>query len=156
MSKSIALTFLFLVGGVLSAQNLLDKRITVIAVDMKLGDVMHIIEERGQFSFSYGSKVIDETRTLTLRAEKRPVREILVKMFGDELKFKERGNYVILTKAPAGEKKYIDGYVEDSDGKPLANATLYDESSLLSANTNDYGYYRMKVPRRINTIQLSA
>jgi len=128
---------------------LLEQKITLAAEQKPLLEVMELLEKKAGISFSYSSGLIDEKKRVSVRAANRPLREILNKLFGPSIRFKERKGYIILSKVLDEEKKVIvAGYVETPDGTPVESATVYDNNSLVSANTNKYGYFELKIEKR--------
>lgn len=132
-----------------NAGPLLEKKLTLTVDKKSLGEVMGVLEKKAGFSFSYSSGIIDEKKVVSVRANNRPLREILTNLFAPAIRFKEKKGYIILSKVPENEKKMIvSGYVETADGRPIESATVYDNNSLVSANTNKYGYYELRIEKR--------
>ena len=134
---------------------LLERTLTLNVDNKKAVDVFADIEKQTGCSFSYNAALIPETRLVSVHANKRSTREVLDKMFTGEIHYKTKGNYIILTKAPA-KPKVIAGYVENAKGEKVAGASVYDESTMASATTNEYGYYEMKIKRDNPTMRLSV
>ncbi len=126
----------------------LERTVTLQLENKKMIDVLDEMERQASFSFSYNANLVDENRLVSVRANKRPIREVLKKLFDESVQVRERKNYLILSKAQPSEKKVVvGGYVQTPDGRPVKGATVYDENTLASANTNQYGYYEMKIER---------
>lgn len=135
---------------------LLEKRVSINAQHMPMKEVMDILEEQAAFSFSYSPSVVDESKMISVRAEKRPLREVLGKIFGTGVKVKEKGKYIILSEVKEEKKIVVGGYVENEKGEPISDVTLFDERTLVSSNTNEYGYYEMRIERRLDPLQVSV
>lgn len=149
----LCVLFFCLNSHVIYAQNnqsyLLEKRVTIHTDGKRLIDVMGILEKQAAFRFSYASGLVDENKLIILHFNERPLREVLNQLFAPELRFRERNEYIILSRVPSNEKKVIvSGYVRTPDGNPVQSATVYDSRSLVLANTNKYGYYEMKIEKR--------
>ncbi|MDZ7646942.1 MAG: carboxypeptidase-like regulatory domain-containing protein [Cytophagales bacterium] len=91
------------------------------------------------------------------------MRSILNEIFSGSMNYKEKGNYLILTRvAPAPVKNntiivVINGYVQDeSTGDKISNASVYDKHTLASAVTDDFGYFKLKMEKKSDSISLSV
>lgn len=134
------------------AQNtpILERRVTLQATEEKVPVVLNRIGVEGRFSFSYNAALIDESQRVSLQASNQTVREILHELFHDAFDYKEKGNHLIIQKAPdknvTPATLIISGYVEDGvTHARLADASIYDKKSITSVITDEYGYFRMKV-----------
>jgi outer membrane lipoprotein SlyB len=157
--KSLILVCLFSWSVCLGAQlPILERPITLEVTSKRVSEVFASIEEQAKFSFSYNAKLIPEEKVVTLSFRNRPIREVMKKMFGESLSYKQRGNFLIITKAPKIQvnEVIVSGYVEDKKGEPVPNTTVYDPTTLASANTNEFGYYEMKIERSEIPLELSV
>ncbi len=132
----------------------LERNVSVNADNKTVLDVLHIIESQVGCNFSFNSSLIADGRKVTVHQNNKTVRQVLDKIFIGTLQYKERGGYIILTKAIPN--KVISGYVENEKGEKIANASIYDVNTLSSATTNEYGYYEMKIKRDEQPLQLSV
>lgn len=118
------------------------------------------IGQAGNFSFSYNPALLPTNRTVTLRVVKRPVREVLGQLFGGSVRLRSRGNHIILLRAdePEQPKEFIlDGYIIDGQTSERVGAvSLFERTSLRSAVSNEYGYYRLKLPATLSAVQLEV
>lgn len=132
----------------------LERNISLNADNKNIVDVLHLIEKEIGCNFSFNSALIPEGKKVTVHQTNKTVRQALDKVFTGTLQYKERGGYIILTKAE--QNKVISGYVENERGEKIANASVYDINTLSSATTNEYGYYEMKIKRDDLPLQLSV
>src|SRR4030095_6423708 len=169
MKKFVSIVFL-ITGITFSclAQDLLSKNISIEVSGQQLSDVLEILSNKGDFYFSYNSKIIKKDSLVTLSVRNKSVREILGMLFNSSYEFKESGNYVIIRKAPirmtmvtkkalVEEKIYaVSGYVfDEQSGVPIHEASVYDRKQLISALTNDVGYFKLKLKSsKTNTVTL--
>jgi hypothetical protein len=79
------------------------------------------------------------------------------------MNYKEKSNYLILTKAPVLPVKnntvvvIINGYVEDrATGEKIPQASVYDKNSVTSAVTDEFGYFNLKLEKKTDSISLSV
>ena len=128
---------------------LLERPITLKVNNEKISNVLELIAKQGSFSFSYNSDILDADSRTNLWIFDKPVREVLNQIFKGTISFKVRKNYVILRKTESENPKNVltlSGYVFDSQtDKPLSKVSIYDRKSLISAVTNQYGFYRIKL-----------
>lgn len=138
----------------------------LISVDMRserLVNVLNAISREGRFNFSYSPSVINENSTTSLRVSNAPVREALNQLFRGTVTYKSRGNHIILLRADIPDEAdvpkhfYLDGYIFDSEtGQKLTQASIYEKTTLASAISTPYGYYRIKLPTALPTMRLEV
>ena len=154
----------FLTWGTLYAQSisLLESRITLRVTNERLDEVLRQLSNKGGFSFSYSPDVIDITSRVSLEANNLSVREILNRLFNGTISFKERRRHIILQKAEASAEKktdsfYLNGYVTDRvTGAKLPDASIYEPVTLVSTVSNQYGYYKIRLPAQPETLHLEV
>ena len=101
MKKIVGIAFL--VTGIsvsCAGQGLLSKSISLDVNRQRLDNVLEILSNRGDFYFSYNSKIVKKDSLITLSVRSKTVREILNLLFNNTYEFRESGNYVIIRKAP--------------------------------------------------------
>lgn len=133
------------------AQNIppLERIITLKINNEKLDNALKSISNVGNFSFSYNPNEIDINRRVSISVQNQPVRDVLNLVFNNTTTFKNRGNYIILKKNDEEPKKdfFVMGYVSDGEtGLKIEKASVYEPITLASAVTNQYGYYRLRIP----------
>src|SRR6185503_6583897 len=145
------------------ATPILERKITIAINDEKLPSALNRIGQLGKFSFSYNTALIQADQVITLEVREKSVREILNEIFKGSLRYKEKGNHIILTKAPVAKTSpnttvlIISGYVEDNEsGARVADASVYEKSTLTSSVTNEFGYYKIKLDRKEEPVSLSV
>ncbi len=141
---------------------ILERKISISANNEKITSVLNRIGQAGGFSFSYNSAIISAEQTVSLAITEKSVREILNEIFQGTMNYKEKSNYLIITKAPIPTAKnnivviIMNGYVEDSKtGEKIAQASVYDKSSVASTITDEYGYFKLKLEKKTDSIALS-
>lgn len=142
---------------------ILERSVSVSARNEKIPSVLNRIGQAAGFSFSYNSAIIDSNQEISVEAINQPVRSLLNEIFNESMNYKEKGNYLILTRAvPAPVKNniivvVIDGYVQDeTTGEKISNASVYDKRSLTSSVTDDFGYFKLKLEKKTDSISLSV
>jgi hypothetical protein len=151
------------------AQSLLDKRITIDANNQRLSEVLKLISSKGNFYFSYNSSIIARDSLISFSAYNRTIKQILDQLCGNQYKWQQSNNYVILRKAPitppeliasptpSAEKLYtVTGYVLNSEtGEKVGNVTIYEKQRLVSTMSDDKGYFKIKLKSRYSTASLT-
>lgn len=125
---------------------LLERAITIVLKQERTDNALKRISEQGGFIFSYNPAIIDVSKTVSFNFRNKTVREILDEMFDGMIDYRQRKNYVILTKNTSKDSHTVSGYVTDENtGERLKNVTVYDPATLTSAVTDDYGFFKLKV-----------
>lgn len=142
----------------LTAQNLLQRRLTMEVNGQRLDHVLEILSNKGDFYFSYSSGIVARDSLVSLKVNNRPVKEILQLLFNQSYEFRESGNYVIIRKAPirmtlvtqkgvTEDKIYsVSGFVYDEQsGTAIREASIYEKTILASALTNTEGFFKIRL-----------
>ena len=82
------------------AQTPLQKKISIQVKNQRLGNVLDIIGNAGNFNFSYNSNIIKRDSLVTIAFTNKPVKEILDFIFKTGYEYIESGSYIILRKKP--------------------------------------------------------
>ncbi|MBD0280450.1 MAG: hypothetical protein ICV81_21145, partial [Flavisolibacter sp.] len=152
-----------------AAQSILNRTVPLQVMNQRLGSVLELLSNKGNFYFSYNSNIIKKDSLVTLSASNKTVKEILDLLLPDNYEFRESGNYIIIRKAPiklalvtnkvVTEDKYyvVSGYVlDDITGHWIKNASIYEKRLLVSALTNDTGYFKIRLKSKIPTAALTV
>ncbi|MFD2574401.1 STN and carboxypeptidase regulatory-like domain-containing protein [Spirosoma soli] len=141
----------------------LERTINVVITNDRLDKALNAISHEGQFNFSYSPSIINEASIVSLRVANNTVREALNQLFRGTITYKSRGNHVILLRAdlPAVDEKpknfYLDGYIlDETNGQKISQASIYEKTTLASAISNPFGYYRIKLPTELSTLRLQV
>ena len=139
----------------------LERLITVDIRNQPIERALEQISRAGAFSFSYNPARVPLTTTVSVQLTRTPVREALNQVFkGGGVTYKMRGNHVILLRqepSPDAPPKYLvlDGYILDAPtGVPIARASVFEKTTLASAISNAYGYYRIRLPVKLTVLRL--
>lgn len=157
MRYFLLINFIFLccLGQAQSAPAL-EKIISLHLDASRLDDALEAIANKASAKISYNASLIDESKTVQLHIQQQPVREALSIALGHGYVYKQRGQTIIIQKAPLEKKMIVSGYVRGPDGKPLPNATVFDKASLVSSTTNTFGYYEMRIEPKGVPVQLQV
>lgn len=156
--KRILFVLALLTGINSFGQGILSRSISLEVTRQRLDNVLEILSNKGDFYFSYSSRVVKKDSLVTLDVHNKTVREILNLLFNTTYEFKESGNYVIIRKAPIRmtivtskavmqERIYsVSGHVYDEQtGAAIHEASVYEKKMLASAITDMGGYFRLKL-----------
>lgn len=167
VSRSFALAlFLSCVAFVSTAQTQppLERIVTIQFREVSMEKALAQLSQAASFSFSYSPTVVEGIAPVSASFVNQSVREVLDKILNGRVAYKEKGNYVILTKSASAQKKsadeelVIDGYVvHHATREKLASVSVYDKRTLASTVTNTYGYFKLKIdkPEKENQITFS-
>jgi len=167
--KTIVVVFLLLVCHTGSAQNILNKNLTINVSRQRIDDVLEIISNKGNFYFSYNSSIVKKDSLVSISAANKTVKEILDQIFSTGYEYKESGNYIIIRRAPikitvvtnkaiTEDKFYVvSGYVLDNEtGYMLPNASIYEKSLLASSLTDQKGFFAVRLKSKAKTAALTV
>jgi hypothetical protein len=134
----------------------LERTITITFKNERLDAVLKKISEKGGFTFSYNSSIVQNEKIINKVFTQKTIREILDELFEGTIQYKARGKYVILTKdISAKNDKVYGGYVVDeATGQRLKNVSVYDPITLTSAVTDSYGYFEIEIPKPSQELRL--
>ncbi|MVM34814.1 hypothetical protein GO755_32600 [Spirosoma sp. HMF4905] len=162
MRYLLVLIFLFMNIG-LFAQSVppLDRVISVDIRNATVESALRQISRAGNFEFSYNPTRIDGNAVVNIRLVNTPVREVLNRVFQNQVTFKSRGNHVILVRAEAPDltpKNFLlDGYILDEQtGERIAQASIFEKTTLASTVSNPFGYYRLRLSTDLPTVRLDV
>lgn len=153
------LFLLFLITGIqkLSAQQNLQKRISLEIKQEPVSKILGEISKRGNFGFSYSGDLFNSDSLVTLKVTNTPVWQILDRIFKNNIEYRETENYIVLRCAInrfyiiseeiiTKKSSYkISGQVIDiSTGKGVENASVYEKKLLQSALTGKDGNFTLR------------
>lgn len=129
---------------------ILERKISITLTDESITTALQRIGQLGGFSFSYNATIISDQEKITLTVSNKSAREVLNEIFKGTMNYKDKGKHLILTRVPVVAAKEtlvtISGYVEDeTTGEKVSDASIYDKSTLSSAVTDQYGFYKIKL-----------
>lgn len=160
--KGIASVFVFLIflitGPVmpLSAQALLEKRISLDLEQTPLKHALSEISRQGDFYFSYNSSILPEDSLVDVQAGNQRIYEMLRGLLGSKLAFKESGRYIILGAWTGARQTFsLSGRLYDADtGQPLDNASVYLPALFRTTLSDTSGYFNLRYKSRAPDLQV--
>lgn len=135
----------------------LNKKISIVANDQPLGEVIRQISDTGKIYFSYNSQTIPVDLKITIHAYEWTIRDILEEVLIKNgidyfivenhliLKMKNSGVLKNPDKITSEIKRYtINGFLkEKATGEVLIGANVYLKGTSLGTTTNAYGFYSL-------------
>src|SRR4051812_7167063 len=100
MKGATAIFILLTALNFCSAQDILNKNISLQINRQRLDNVLEILSNKGDFYFSYNSNILKRDSLVTLTVYNKTIRQVLDFLFSTEYEFKESGNYIIIRRAP--------------------------------------------------------
>jgi hypothetical protein len=165
----VVLLLVTIPGTALRAQSLLDKLVYLSAERQTIPDILEIVSNKGNFYFSYNSSIVRKDSLVSMPPANRAVRNILELLFPHGYEFRESGQYIIIRRKPLelglvlqesasnDNHYYVRGYVRDNQtGEVVPDATVYERDRLISAMTNQQGYFSMRLKSRYNKASITV
>ena len=133
----------------------LEKKVTINANTENVEAVLKMISQQGGFTFSYAPLVVSGMKPVSINVVSKPVRQVLNQIFEGQVAYKQKSNHIILvrtnTKKTQEEPIYflITGYIVDGkNGDQIKEVSVFEKKTRVSAITNNYGYFTLKVDKK--------
>lgn len=147
----------------------LERVVTIEFTGEKAEDALSKLSKEAKITFSYNPSILDAKQHVNESFKSKTVREILEQLFKGAITYKEKGKYIILTKAPVRSSikttsgstvmpLFMYGYILNAaTGDKLSEVSVYDKKSLTAAVSNQFGYFKLEIeqPERENKIAIS-
>lgn len=154
MKQHLTILLIVIVGLKSLAQDtnvpFLEREISISAKNESINYILSEISQQAGFVFSYSPNEINAGQRVNIDISQKSVRHVLNELFTGTVSYRVKGKYIILKKSdPAKDAKevVVEGYLYDSQtGEKLTNATVYNPDVMVSAITDEYGYFKLAVP----------
>jgi hypothetical protein len=138
----------------------LERVVTISFQQERLDVALSKLAKQAGFTFSYSPNIIETSKLVNQNFVNKSVREIMDVLFNGTIQYKEKGKYLILTKAEISsqkDKQLYTGYiVDESTGEKLRDVTVYDPVTLQSATTDAFGYFEIKIDKPPTDFKLAV
>jgi len=147
--------------------DILKRPITIKLQNQNIGKVLEILSETNSFYFSYNPTEINTTNIVSVHAENKPLKEVLDRLFDDQVSYLQIGNHIILKPKPDAKPPLIkqnkstiyyyniSGYLrEDISGLGLSDISVFEKEKLTSTLSQDFGYYELKFNSKQERIEI--
>ena len=154
--------------SVLAQSNKLEKKISIVARNLPLSEILIQVEKKSGVLFSYSNQQINAQQKITLIARRKKVKDILSQLFSKAsidylqlekqliLKPKVLPKEAPVVKKDKPKKITINGYLKDKEtGEALIGATIAIKGTSTGAITNNYGFYSLSLPKGNYLLQFS-
>ncbi|NML20916.1 hypothetical protein HHL16_08525 [Pseudoflavitalea sp. G-6-1-2] len=151
------------------AQTPLNRIVSLEISRQQLGHTLEILSNKGDFFFSYNSRIVKRDSLVSLSERNRSVNYVLDLLFNAGYEFKESGNYIIIRKKPiqvplvttqaASEESqyYVTGYIiDDQTGERVVNASVFEKDQLAYAATNSDGYFKLRLKSKYKQASITV
>lgn len=123
----------------------LERTLSISFQQEQVDEALKKIAQQVSITFSYSASAFDTKRIVTKNYTGKTLREVLVDLLEGKVLLKQKGKYIILTKAETSDI-VVSGYVVDeSTGEKLKEVTVYDPISLKSTVTDEFGFFELDV-----------
>lgn len=146
-----------------SAQELLDRRVSLNVKKTEIKEVLTKLESLANVKFVHSSRSLPIQRKVTLKISDKPISEILEAVFSpDRVTFQVVGGRIVLNresasvdleKIPASDRpelvavdQAISGQVKDDRGAALTGVSVVIKGTTRGTTTDAEGQYRLDVP----------
>lgn len=141
----LSIIFGFILLTSIAQEAPLQRIVTLNMRSASVAEMLEEIQEQSHVTFSYQSTIFSSSKKITINKRDTRIHEILLITLGNDYSYKQRGNYIIIKKEKNSDDVVIRGYVTSNTGKEIDQATVYDKKTLSSANTDEYGYYELRI-----------
>ncbi len=156
----ITLVTVLLCGMDTQAQSVLDKQVSLTVHNIPVETVLELLEEQGGFVFSYSSDLVQGNEITSIQVENESLKSILKTILGNDLKYLERGSYVIIQekKRPKAEKQKFEltGQLVDANtGEKISSATIYEVNRFKSTTSSETGFYNLSIKDKSDYLEVA-
>jgi len=120
--------------------------------DVKVKDVLNVIEEKSEFYFLFNSKLIDVERRVDINVSNQQVDKILNNLFaGYNIGYTVMDRQIIIQPNPASsepmvqQNKSVSGVVKDETGEPIPGVTVLVKGTTRGTLTGMNGNYQLEL-----------
>jgi TonB-linked SusC/RagA family outer membrane protein len=155
--RLLALLFSFLFSSFAFSAAAQDAKITLSIKDKPLKEVLNAIEAKSGYSYLVRSNDVNLNEIVSIDAENKSVREVLVQLFKkSQIDFEIKGKSISIFKPQTRQNetsttkqvRKINGVVTDKNGEPIIGASIMVKGSKLGTITNVDGQFSIEVPNQ--------
>ena len=147
----------------------LSRKISIVAEETPLEEIIREIEIKGEVYFSYSPQSIPASLPVSVNANNKSIKYILKKVLGSQgIRYElVEGHIVLLAEGEAYENRRladstvvkhftISGYLKDrTSGEVLIGAHVYKKETYSGTATNAYGFYSLTLPEGFHRLVFS-
>ena len=161
----VSLTFTILQANDLTAQEILNRKITLELKEVSLKKALNKVEKAGQIYFTYRPNLIKDVASVNLSVKEETLATVLANLFAPyNIEFKVFGNSNVVLKQKVGlgfietqaaDVFNITGKVVDVDGEGLIGANVLVKGTSVGTITDFDGNYSLDAPDDATTLIFS-
>jgi len=153
--RLLALLFSFLFSSFAFTAVAQDAKITLSIKNKPLIEVLNAIEAKSGYSFLVRSNDVNLKEIISIDAENKTVREVLIQLFKQsQIEFEIKGKSISIFKPQTKQKqdpatkqvRNINGVVTDKNGDPVIGASILVKGTKLGTITDLNGQFSVDVP----------
>lgn len=130
--------------------------------DVKVKDVLNVIEEKSEFYFLFNSKLVDVDRKVDINVSNQQVEKILDNLFvGTNVGYTVIDRQIIIqplnhsSEAGAVQQKTVSGVVKDESGQPIPGVSVVIKGTTKGTLTDMDGKFQIEVAGSDKVLQFS-
>ncbi len=140
-ARAFLALLLVLTGISLHAQQILDRRVTIHAEQVRLSRALELIAKDARFKLSYNAAAVPVDSIVHLRVQDQPVDRVLRELLPKQLKWKPSGQHLIIT-GQAGERQQFTSrgtVVDAANNEAIAWASVLEVQRGNAVSTGNKG-----------------
>ena len=162
MKITFASLFIFITGLFATEASSQVAKVSINSENIKIQALINQIEQQTDYLFIYNKNEVDLNRKVTVKAENKPVAEVLQNIFDNtDIVYAMQGNNIMLMKGEKAENpiitqttKRITGTITDEYGEPLIGVNVSVEGTSNGTITDGSGHFSLSASPG-ETIQIS-
>lgn len=130
--------------------------------DVKVKEVLNVIEEKSEFYFLFNSKLVDVDRKVDINVSNQQVEKILDNLFaGTNVGYTILDRQIIIqplnhtTEVGSVQQKMISGVVKDDSGQPIPGVTVVVKGTTKGTLTDIDGKFQIEIAGNDKVLQFS-
>lgn len=137
--------------------DVLQRRVSLTVSNQTVPSILKTIESSVKCRFTYASGLVSPARTMSLSVNNKSLQEILPVLLGNEIQFKAKGNYIILSPVKKTPQAgiLISGVITDAENASrIQDASIYESAYLLHTRSDADGNFRLKTEQKDVVLKL--
>lgn len=134
-------------GICLHAQQILDRRITIQAEQVRLSRALELIAKDGQFKLSYNAAAVPVDSLVDMRVQDQSVDRVLRELLPNDLRWKPSGQHLIITGRAGREQRFTarGTVVSAANGAAIAWASVLEVQQGNAVSTGNEGDFAIAI-----------
>ena len=152
------LTHFFVSESLYAQKNPLNKRISILANNKTVENILNNISKNNKIIFSFNSDIVPLDSVVSISIKNKTTSKVLTHLLGNLFYFKTLGNHIIILKRSSVQNIVsctITGQITNSlTGEKIPNASIYDLKKNFSALSDSNGFYKLEFIPETESIEL--